>query len=86
MEESNSLIKTEFDKKLDKVFGTGWKGSTLMLAAIISIELILQYLLIEVQKVGKSMPVEDFLNKGDNKHLPLANQTIEFVQKMFSTQ
>ena len=86
MEESNSLIKTEFDKKLDKVFGTGWKGSTLMLAAIISIGLILQYLLIEVQKVGESMPVEDLLNKGDNKHLPLANQTIEFVQKMFSTK
>ena len=86
MEESNSLIKTEFDKKLDKVFGTGWKGSTLMLAAIISIGLILQYLLIEVQKVGESMPVEDLLNKGDNKHLPLANQTIEFVEKMFSTQ
>ena len=86
MEESNSLIKTEFDKKLDKVFGTGWKGSTLMLAAIISIGLILQYLLIEVQKVGESMPVEDILNKGDNKHLPLANQTIEFVQKMFSTK
>ena len=86
MEESNSLIKTEFDKKLDKVFGTGWKGSTLMLAAIISIGLILQYLLIEVQKVGESMTVEDLLNKGDNKHLPLANQTIEFVQKMFSTQ
>ena len=85
MEESNSLIKTEFDKKLDKLFGTGWKGSTLMLAAIISIGLILQYLLIEVQKVGESMPVEDLLNKGDNKHLPLANQTIEFVQKMFST-
>ena len=86
MEESNSLIKTEFDKKLDKVFGTGWKGSTLMLAAIISIGLILQYLLIEVQKVGESIPVEDLLNKGDNKHLPLANQTIEFVQKMFSTK
>ena len=86
MEESNSLIKTEFDKKLDKIFGTGWKGSTLMLAAIISIGLILQYLLIEVQKIGESMPVEDLLNKGDNKHLPLANQTIEFVQKLFSTQ
>ena len=86
MEESNSLIKTEFDKKLDKVFGTGCKGSTLMLAAIISIGLISQYLLIEVQRVSESMPVDDLQNKGDNKHLPLANQTIEFVQKLFSLQ